>query len=101
MVAEKKELTKEIEKIMRKWLRLSHYKIFFFGSRVKGRSNERSDYDVGIETSEKVPLTTLAEIEAELEELPIMNKIDVVDFNSVSGDFKRVASENIKIIYEQ
>lgn len=91
----------KIIKIFKKWLKLPHYRIFFFGSRVNANADPRSDIDIGIETAGEIPLNILNEIKAELEELPLLQKFDVVDFKNVSEDFKKVALQKIEVLYEQ
>ena len=44
-----KKLKKEILEIIGKHLDLRKYKVFFFGSRVKGDNFPRADIDIGIE----------------------------------------------------
>jgi len=65
------KLKKEILEILGKYLDLSKYKVFFFGSRVRGNSDERADIDIGIEGPE-IPAYAKLEIEEELENLPIL-----------------------------
>jgi predicted nucleotidyltransferase len=91
------KLKKEILEILGKYLDLSKYKVFFFGSRVSGSGDSRSDIDIGIEGPE-IPAYTKLEIEEELENLPILYKIDFVDFNNVSDKFKKVAKEHIEYL---
>jgi len=95
------DLKDKVVKVITKRIKLPHYKIFYFGSRVAGNNVNRSDIDIGIEAAAEIPLSVLSEIETELAELPIMQKIDVVDFKVVSEDFKKVALQNIEVIYEQ
>jgi uncharacterized protein len=91
------KLKEEILKILGKYLDLSQYKVFFFGSRVKGNADERADIDIGIEGPE-IPARIKFEIEEELENLPILYKIDFVDFNNVDEKFKKVAKEYVEYI---
>jgi len=91
------KLKKEILEILGKYLDLSKYKVFFFGSRVRGNSDERADIDIGIEGPE-IPAYTKLEIEEELENLPILYKIDFVDFNNVDEDFKKIAKKYVEYI---
>ncbi len=53
------ELKRDILGVVGRYLDLSAYKVFFFGSRVSGESDERSDVDVGIEGTQAVPLDIL------------------------------------------
>jgi len=93
-----KELGKEILEIVGRHIDLRKYKVFFFGSRVSGKGSERSDIDVGIEGPEPVLDSALARIREEIEELPTLYSIDVIDFALADDDFKQVAKEHIEII---
>jgi len=91
------KLKKEIRQIVGKYLDLKEYKIFFFGSRVKG-NDDRSDIDIGIEGPKPIPLEVLSEIKEEIQNLPILYHIDIVDFKSVDKDFYKVAKQNIEYL---
>lgn len=82
-------------------LPFDHYRIFYFGSRVSGRASSRSDLDVGIEAGRKIPLNALTKIKDELENIPVLQKIDLVDFSRVPEDFAIEARKDIMVIYEQ
>ena len=70
-------------------------KVFLFGSRADGTARERSDYDIGILPENELKNGELGEIKEELENLPTLYKIDVVDFSNVSENFYTVAMQNI------
>ena len=91
-------LKKEIRQITNKYLDLKDYKIFFFGSRVAGRGNERSDIDVGIEGNEPIPANIMFKIKDDIENLKTLYKIEFVDFKSVAPDFQKVALQYIEEI---
>ncbi len=78
-----------------------HFKVFLFGSRAWGTANERSDFDIGIESDEKMPSETFLPMQWDLEEIPVLQKVDLVDFADVSETFRNHAKKKIKIIYEQ
>lgn len=92
------KLKKELLNIISKHINLEKYDVFFFGSRVSGKGDERSDIDVGISGSESLSLDVISEIKEEIEELPILYKIDVVDFTSAEEKFIKIAEKNIEII---
>lgn len=92
------KLKNQIIKIVGKYLDLSKYRVFFFGSRVSGGGDERSDIDVGIDGPDSLPLRALSDIKDELDNLPVLYKIDVVDFKNISDQFRRVALEKIEEI---
>ena len=85
------KLKGELLKIIGRHLELSQYRVFFFGSRVVGGGSDRSDIDVGIEGDAPIPAAALIEIEEDVERLPTLYKIDIVDFSSVSEKFRSVA----------
>lgn len=94
-------VTEGIIHAVRRYMPFPRYRIFLFGSRVSGGATERSDYDVGVEAGQRIPMTVMAEIEGELEAIPILQGIDLVDFSLMEDDFSRRAKAEIEIIYEQ
>lgn len=92
------QLKKELLGVIGRHLDLTQYRVFFFGSRVEGKGTDRSDIDVGIEGPEPVPFTVMANIEDEIELIPTLYKIDVVDFSRTSQIFREVASQKREFI---
>ncbi|HBV58362.1 MAG TPA: nucleotidyltransferase domain-containing protein [Candidatus Magasanikbacteria bacterium] len=92
------KLKQELKDIVGRHLDLKFYDIFFFGSRVIGKGNAQSDIDVGIEGAKSVPADALSNIKEEIANLPILYKIEIVDFTNVSPDFKKVAKQKIEKI---
>lgn len=91
---ESKELLKQqIRAVAEKYLDMRKYKVFFFGSRVSGKNREGSDIDVGIEGAEPVPNDALLAIQDDIDALPTLYKIEIVDFSHVAEKFKEVAKE--------
>jgi predicted nucleotidyltransferase len=87
---------KIVEIIRRHTGRLPEVKIFLFGSRAAGQHTLRSDFDIGLESTAKIPLATLAQIREELEQLPLLPQIDLVDFKRVSPEFARQARQHLE-----
>lgn len=92
------KLKREVRKIASKYLDLEKYKLFFFGSRVVNKGTERSDIDIGIEGPTPIPALILSNMEEELEQLPILYKIEIVDFTCVDAKFKKVAKQKIETV---
>lgn len=92
------KLRQEIKSIIGKYLDLSIYRVFFFGSRVAGNNNERSDIDIGIEGPSEIPSNILFNIKEEVEEIPTLYKIEIVDFRRVSPGFHSVSLQFTEII---
>lgn len=91
MIGVSDTLTNSIIEIIREEIDLRKYKAFFFGSRVSGASQEKSDIDVGILGDEPLPLTQIRCIKNRLEELPTLYTIDFVDMSDATEDFRTVA----------
>jgi uncharacterized protein len=89
-------LKRQLISILERHINITQYEVFFFGSRVSGTSTERSDIDVGIRGPETVPLSKLGAIREELDHLPTLYTIDLIDFRAASEDFKAVALQQIE-----
>lgn len=76
-------------------------KVFLFGSRATGRAGSRSDFDLGIDLGHAIAPEVLAALRDAFDELPIMQKVDVVDFSGVDEAFKAVALQQIASLYER
>ena len=76
-------------------------KVFVFDSRATGRSVTRSDIDLGFDLEHPIAPEVLAAIRDAFDDLPILQRVDVVDFSSVDGTFKTVALQQIKSLYER
>lgn len=87
------ELMKHVKKIIGKYLPGQRV-IYFFGSRTTGRHTGHSDYDFGIDTGSKIPLDIMCRMKEELERLPTLHRIDLVDFQRASSTFKDYAKRN-------
>ena len=94
-------LTNAVIKAVKRHLPFPHYQVFYFGSQATGKATPRSDFDIGLKAEHKIPLEVIAKIREDLEAIAILQKIDLIDFASVSEQFLREATEAAKIIYEQ
>lgn len=88
---------KEVKKIIFRFLDPKKYKVFIFGSRALGGGRKFSDIDIGIKSKEEIDSSTLSDIQEAFEESNLPYNVDVVDFSSVSNQFRDVAEA--KIIY--
>ncbi len=84
--------------IISKHLDLKKYRVFLFGSRATHKAHSRSDIDIGIEGNEPIPFDILSRIREEVDNLPTLYSIDIVDFKRVSREFYEFAMQNIKIL---
>ncbi len=90
------ELSRDVLRIIGGHLDLSVYEVFFFGSRVAGSASPRSDIDVGIRGPRAIPIEIMSDIREGIGDLPILYKIDIVDFQKTSADFRAVALRHIE-----
>ena len=95
---DQKKLKREILDLLGRHLDLSQYRIFFFGSRVSGGGDERSDIDVGIEGHGPVPRDIMLDIQEALENLSTLYKIELVDFCRAGERFEMVAKQHVESI---
>jgi predicted nucleotidyltransferase len=92
------KLASQILEIVGKHLDTSEYKVFFFGSRTVGKGNEYSDVDVGIQGPERISWETMSKIKGEIEELPTLYKVDIMDFYNAPEKFRRVINKEKEYI---
>lgn len=83
------------------WAAEPRVKVFLFGSRATGQAGVRSDIDVGIDLGHPIPPDVLAAVRDVFDELPILQKVDVVDFSTVDESFKSVALLQTMSLYER
>ena len=91
-----KTAEKEIKNILQNFIDFKKSKVFIFGSRAKGESRKFSDYDIGIIGRKSLGLKKISLIKGELEESDLPYRVDVVDFSTVSKNFKNIALSKIK-----
>lgn len=84
-------MTTMLQKILRSYPQLQGCRIFYFGSRISGANTPSSDIDIGIEGPTSVPRYIMARIRDDIDNLPTLYTIDVVDFTRTSEQFKKIA----------
>ena len=81
----------QLKKFTVSFFRNDSVKIILFGSRAKKEHASTSDIDIGIIPSSNVNSKTITLFREKIENLNIPFKIDVVNFNETSEDFRREA----------
>ena len=77
-------------------------KIFLFGSRARGDNlSPVADIDIGILAENRLSLWQLEKLNAVLEALPTLYRIDLVDFTGRDDEFTREALADMKVLYEK
>ena len=74
--------------------------VWIFGSRYKGTHKPYSDLDLVIVDKEKISFKELGKIQDAFEESELNFKVDVLDWNRLSDEFKEIISEGYEIIYK-
>ena len=86
---------------VQKHINSPHYRILCFGSRARQKASSRSDFDIAVEADGEIPLAVLAKIEADLDDLPILQKVDLVDLAAADPSFRAEALKGARLLYEQ
>lgn len=79
----------------------ARYRLFLFGSRSQGMETDRSDYDLGILADRILPLSTMARIREDLEAIPILQRIDLVDLSAADPTFVKNALKTSRLLDER
>ena len=72
--------------------------VVLFGSQATGRALPQSDIDIGIQSTDALPIAheTMGRIRDTVESIPTLRGIDVVDLNTVGEPFKTHALRNAR-----
>ena len=95
------EILEMVRRVMHDHAReLTGCRVLLFGSRAEGTAKERSDFDIGVDGPDSLPLEVFYRVEDALDELPTLHHIDWVDLNNVSPDFRESALLHTKVLYD-
>lgn len=92
---DKRLVLQEVVGIIRKYLG-NEYRIYLFGSWEKGDALETSDLDIGILGKEKVIWSIMTKISQEIQNIPTLRKVDIVDLNTSDERFRKSALKDAK-----
>ena len=94
------KITEEIRKVCtRMAVDLQGYRVVLFGSRAAGNARDRSDFDVGVLGDAPLPLKTFYKMEDLFDGIETLYRIDWVDLNRVSPEFRREALKKTETLY--
>jgi predicted nucleotidyltransferase len=85
----------------RRQIKALHFRVILFGSRAEGKAREGSDYDIAIEAPGGVPFGALSKMEGDLEALPTLAKVDLVDLATADQGISTMAKNKGRVLYEQ
>jgi type I restriction enzyme S subunit len=70
-----------------------------FGSRYKWTANDYSDLDIALAGEKKLTLKKLCAVKDAFEESTLPFRVDVLDWNAVSAEFRKIISNGYEVIY--
>ena len=73
-------------------------KVLCFGSRIANNYRKYSDLDIVIKSKEEIPLSKLSELEEAFQEADLPFRVDVVDWNRISDEFKKIIEKSYKVL---
>ncbi|GBE05091.1 MAG TPA: nucleotidyltransferase domain-containing protein [Candidatus Moranbacteria bacterium] len=82
---------KKLKEVFLNFLKDEDVKILLFGSRARRDFVNTSDVDVGIIIGKKFDRKKLILLREYIEELNIPYKVEIIDFSTVSEEFKQMA----------
>lgn len=96
MIALEEEQLKLIQTILRKYFPNAEIRVF--GSRYKHTNKPYSDVDIAIVGNEKIDMITYSRVKEELEESNVKYRVDLLDWNAIHEDFRKIIEEGYEII---
>lgn len=69
-----------------------------FGSRCNGKAQKYSDLDLAIVGNEKIDQRLLIDIKDAFEESDLPYRVDVLDWHSISNNFRKIIDEKYEVI---
>ncbi len=73
---------------------------YIFGSRVRGRAKKFSDVDLAIEGKTPLTLQLIADLKEAFSSSALPFRIDILDWNRASDEFRRAIQDERQKIYE-
>ncbi len=84
-------IVENLKKVILSFLKDEDVEVVLFGSRARGDFINTSDVDVGIIIGKRFDRKKLILLREYIEELNIPYKVEIVDFSTVSEEFKQIA----------
>jgi predicted nucleotidyltransferase len=77
--------------IIKKYLPEEEWEVLLFGSQATGIARDRSDVDIAIHGQVPVPNKIMVQIREEIEAIPTLRSIDIVDLHQTDSTFRAKA----------
>ena len=85
-----------VRKILRKYI--PGAAVMAFGSRVTGTAVEYSDLDLAVIADAKLDFSTLGNIRMDFEESGLPFRVDILDWNAISPEFREIIKSRHEVI---
>jgi predicted nucleotidyltransferase len=72
-----------------------------FGSRVGGKVKKYSDLDLVLVGKKQISIGVLGDLKEEFQESDLLFRVDVIDWNSTSPEFRKIIEKNYAVIQRQ
>jgi len=95
---DREDIVKDVVGIIRRYLPREEFEIVLFGSWARGDAQENSDVDIGLVGPQPVDEMVLLRINEEIKGVPTLRRIDVVDLNKSSEEFRREALSYAQVL---
>jgi predicted nucleotidyltransferase len=90
----------EIRDVFEKYLKGTGAVVYAFGSRVRGTTKKYADLDTAIDfNGEKLPEDKEIRIKNGLDDTYVSFRVDVVDWNNISDDFKKSIMPDLRKLF--
>ncbi len=87
----------ELKNLILEALKNERVKVFVFGSRARGDNYQASDVDIGYIPYDNFDTKKITFLKEKFENSNIPYKVEMVNFNEVSEDFKNEALKDIEV----
>jgi len=101
-ITKEKEITPLIEEILavlRRQLKKNHYRVFLFGSWASLNARTTSDIDIAILGTAPINDITFLNIREEIDNLPTLRGIDIVDLSKADKEFRDAVLEESEELF--
>lgn len=75
--------------------------MYLFGSWAQGRALSVSDLDIALDIGRPIKPAVIQKIADELEELPILRKVDILDLQAVDQEFRKRVLQQGELLYDK
>ncbi|MES2614947.1 MAG: nucleotidyltransferase domain-containing protein [Bdellovibrionota bacterium] len=77
---------------------LPNCEVRVFGSRITSKFKKFSDIDLALVTPNKIDFGVLSSIKSDFEESDLPYRVDVLDWNAISPEFKQVIEKSYEVL---